>query len=147
MDKRVEEIRRLSRKGPLDITNPSVRVAVDEPASLPATAEDRVNCPVCDEEISARAKKCRHCGEVLDPAMRTQLRRVAPRTGSKNKIAAFLLALLLGWMGAHKYYLGRVGQGVLYTLFFWTGIPAILGLIEGIVYMTMEDEQFTDKYG
>ncbi|QZH76651.1 MAG: TM2 domain-containing protein [Erythrobacter sp.] len=79
--------------------------------------------------------------------MRTQLRRVAPRTGSKNKIAAFLLALLLGWMGAHKYYLGRVGQGVLYTLFFWTGIPAILGLIEGIVYMTMEDEQFTDKYG
>lgn len=151
MDKRVEEIRRLSRKGPLDVNNPNVRVPVDEAEALPAETGDRANCPFCDEDISARARKCHHCGEALDPQLRAmqsaQHGGVRHYTRTKNKIAAGLFAILLGWIGVHKYYLGRVGQGIFYTLFFWTGIPALLGLIEGIVYLTMEDERFWEKYG
>jgi TM2 domain-containing membrane protein YozV len=41
-----------------------------------------------------------------------------------------LLALFLGCFGVHHFYLGRVGLGILYLCFCWTGIPAILGLIE-----------------
>jgi TM2 domain-containing membrane protein YozV len=54
--------------------------------------------------------------------------------------------LLLGGVGAHKFYLGQTGWGVLYLLFCWTFIPAIVGLIEGIVYATISDERFAQKY-
>ena len=47
----------------------------------------------------------------------------------------------------HKFYLGRVGQGILYLPFFWTFIPAILAIIEIIIYICTNDEDFTRKYG
>lgn len=50
-----------------------------------------------------------------------------------NKIAYVLFAVLLGGLGAHKFYVGKVGLGVLYVVFFWTCIPALIGLIEGIL--------------
>ncbi len=62
-------------------------------------------------------------------------------------MAAGLFALLLGGVGVHKFYLGRVGWGIVYLLFCWTFIPAVLGLIEGIIYITMSDQAFAQKYG
>ena len=67
--------------------------------------------------------------------------------GTKSKVTAGVLGILLGAFGAHKFYLGDIGLGVLYLLFFWTGIPLIIGLIEGIIYLTMTDEAFAQKYG
>ncbi len=64
----------------------------------------------------------------------------------RNRLVAALLAILLGSFGVHKFYLGKIGQGVLYAIFFWTGIPAIVGLIEGIVYLVMSPEMFDDRY-
>jgi TM2 domain-containing membrane protein YozV len=64
----------------------------------------------------------------------------------KSKTTAGLLALLLGGIGAHKFYLNRPGQGFLYLIFVWTWIPLILGLIEGVIYLTMSDEAFNAKY-
>jgi TM2 domain-containing membrane protein YozV len=64
----------------------------------------------------------------------------------KSKTTAGLLALLLGGIGAHKFYLNRPGQGILYLIFVWTWIPLLLGLIEGIVYLTMSDDAFNAKY-
>jgi len=58
-----------------------------------------------------------------------------------------LLAFFLGGIGAHKFYLGRVGQGILYLLFCWTFIPAIIAFVEFIIYLCMSDESFTAKYG
>lgn len=49
---------------------------------------------------------------------------------SKSKGTAFVLAFFLGGVGAHHYYLGHMGLGVLYTLFFWTLIPALVSFIE-----------------
>ncbi len=66
---------------------------------------------------------------------------------TKNKVTAGLLAIFLGAFGVHKFYLGKFLQGILYLIFFWTYIPAILGFIEGIVYLTMKDEVFCQKYG
>ena len=48
----------------------------------------------------------------------------------KDGTTAVLLALFLGGLGAHKFYLGQAGLGVLYLLFCWTFIPAIVALFE-----------------
>ncbi len=60
----------------------------------------------------------------------------------KNKIAAGLLAIFLGAFGIHKFYLGQTGWGILYILFFWTGIPGFVGFIEGIIYLCSSDYNF-----
>jgi TM2 domain-containing membrane protein YozV len=69
-------------------------------------------------------------------------------TGSgRTRVAAALFAFFLGGFGVHKFYLGRTGEGVIYLIFCWTFIPAIVAFIEGIVYLTMSDEDFARKYG
>jgi TM2 domain-containing membrane protein YozV len=73
---------------------------------------------------------------------------IGPSTPSgRNRIAAALFAILLGGLGIHKFYLGRVSQGILYVVFCWTFIPALVGFIEGIIYLTMSDQDFEAKYG
>ena len=48
----------------------------------------------------------------------------------RDEVVGVLLAIFLGCFGIPHFYVGRVGLGVLYCCFCWTGIPAILGLIE-----------------
>jgi len=48
----------------------------------------------------------------------------------KNPTTAVLLALFLGGLGIHKFYMGQTFLGILYLLFSWTGIPSIVGFIE-----------------
>ena len=67
--------------------------------------------------------------------------------GEKSRVAAIILALFLGGFGVHKFYLGRIAAGVFYLLFFWTLIPAIISFVEMIIYITMSDEAFAEKYG
>ena len=64
----------------------------------------------------------------------------------KNKLTSGLFALFLGGIGVHKFYLGQTTAGVLYLLFSWTGVPAILALIDAIILLTMSDEDFNEKY-
>jgi len=51
----------------------------------------------------------------------------------KNPTTAVLLALFGGWIGAHKFYLGQTGMGILYLLFCWTYIPLIVSVFEAFV--------------
>ena len=124
-------------------------------------------CPFCAEQISVRAKKCRFCHETVDVTLRRaeEALRASERAGgnvymnaavstqqgyarpSKSRVAAIILALFLGGIGAHKFYLGRVGQGILYLLFCWTFIPGIIAFIEAIVYAVSSEESFHYKYG
>lgn len=72
----------------------------------------------------------------------------------KSKIAAGLLAIFLGTLGIHKFYLGYTSAGVimlLVTLLGWIVLigPLVMGviaLIEGIIYLTKSDEQFNLTY-
>lgn len=99
---------------------------------------DEKFCPECGARIRRKAEICPSCG----------VRQYGPTApNGKNRIAAALLALLLGSFGVHKFYLGKVGLGVLYLIFSWTGIPGIVGIIEFVILITMSDEQFAAKYG
>lgn len=51
----------------------------------------------------------------------------------KQSSTGTMLALFLGGVGAHHFYLGNNGMGVLYLLFCWTFIPAILGFFEAFM--------------
>lgn len=50
----------------------------------------------------------------------------------KDTTTAVLLALFVGGLGVHWFYLGRTGKGVLYLLMCWTFLPAIAALFEAI---------------
>lgn len=65
----------------------------------------------------------------------------------KNQVAAGVFALILGGIGFHKFYLGQIGWGLLYLLFCWTGVPALIAFIEGILILTMSAEDFHAKFG
>jgi TM2 domain-containing membrane protein YozV len=64
----------------------------------------------------------------------------------KSKIAAGLLALFVGVFGVHRFYLGQVGKGILYAVFFWFPLTWLIAFIDGIVILTMDDEDFNIKY-
>lgn len=52
-----------------------------------------------------------------------------------KKVVAGVLALLLGGLGVHKFYLGRTKQGIIFLLLSWTMIPGLIGFIEGIMIL------------
>lgn len=70
----------------------------------------------------------------------------------KNKIAAGLLGIFLGALGIHKFYLGYRKPALimllvsLLTFGIGAAIMEIIGFIEGIIYLTMSDEQFANTY-
>lgn len=101
---------------------------------------DEKFCVECGAIIRARAEICPHCG-VRQPGYSTN-----PLEG-RNRIIAAILAFFLGSFGIHRFYLGQIGLGFLYLLFFWTAIPGIVGFIEGIIFITMSDEDFALRYG
>ncbi len=77
-------------------------------------------------------------------------------SGDNKKILAGVLGILLGALGVHKFILGYNKEGIIMlavTLvlgFFTCGIGAslmgIVGLIEGIIYITKTDEEFFNTY-
>lgn len=131
-------------------------------------------CPQCGAPIDPGATECKFCGEKLavqqaaqqvqqpqtvyiqQPQPQVVIQQAAPQqvymTGInpawpvKSKVAAGLLAIFLGGIGVHKFYMGKIGMGILYLLFCWTGIPACVGFIEGIIYLCSNDENFQLKH-
>ena len=65
----------------------------------------------------------------------------------KSRIAAGVLALLVGGIGVHKFYLGKIGLGIVYILFCWTFVPVIIAFVEGIIYLVQDDKTFSIKQG
>jgi len=75
------------------------------------------------------------------------------------RIPAGIFAILLGWLGIHKFILGYTGTGVTMLLisvaipcvtcgmgFFATWAMGVIGLIEGIIYLTKSDAEFVRIY-
>ena len=69
-----------------------------------------------------------------------------------KKMLCGILAIMLGFLGVHKFILGYVGIGMVMLLvsvvsFGWcTPLMLIVGLIEGIVYLTRTDYEFYERY-
>ncbi|WP_321419146.1 TM2 domain-containing protein [uncultured Methanomethylovorans sp.] len=100
---------------------------------------DEMFCSSCGQIIKKEAEICPKCGVRQNTAPSSYRK--------KDKTTAGILAILLGGIGVHKFYLGEIGLGILYLCFSWTFIPSIVGFIEGIIYLTKSDEEFEAKYG
>jgi TM2 domain-containing membrane protein YozV len=69
------------------------------------------------------------------------------RPQESKKVVAGILALLLGSLGVHKFYLGYTTAGILQILLtFCTYVGAIIPIIEGIIYLTKSDKEFINTY-
>ena len=68
--------------------------------------------------------------------------------GAEKKIVAGILGILLGGLGIHKFYLGYTKEGIIQIVITvcTCGFGSILGLIEGIIYLTKSDEDFVATY-
>lgn len=70
----------------------------------------------------------------------------------KSKVVAGLLGIFLGSLGIHKFYLGYKKEGIimllvsLLTCGFGASIMGIVGLVEGILYITKSDDDFQAVY-
>lgn len=82
----------------------------------------------------------------------------APNTAAvpkqKSKVVAGLLGIFLGGFGIHKFYLGYMQTGIIMLLVTLIGAivivgplaMAVIGLIEGIIYLTKSDQAFYEIY-
>jgi TM2 domain-containing membrane protein YozV len=64
----------------------------------------------------------------------------------KDKTTAGLLAIFLGGLGIHRFYLGQAGLGFFHLLFCWFPVSWLIGFISGLVILTMDDDKFNLKY-
>lgn len=102
-------------------------------------------CQNCGAPTTANQVMCTQCGVALTGA-------AATGSGSKSKVAAGLLAIFLGGLGIHKFYLGYNKEGIIMLLVsllsagFLSPVVALISLIEGIIYLTKDDAAFDQTY-
>ena len=121
--------------------------------------DDRaVACTKCGASPSAGVSYCWHCGKPTTPAAvvcvscGVALSSVTHNPRAANKIAAGVCGILLGSLGVHKFILGYTGAGLvmllvtLLTCGLASPVIHIIGLIEGIIYLTKSDDEFVRTY-
>ena len=128
----------------------------DNNGPAPTLGPNKKHCYACASILDVRAEICPRCGvrQPYVPGMLAPVDNLAlvpqgarlPARSSKNRVTAGVFALMLGGFGIHKFYLGQVAAGLVYLVFCWTFIPALISLVEGILFLTMSDESFAQKY-
>lgn len=125
-------------------------------------------CPNCGAPLEEGSNVCPHCESIVGPEpaqdqyqyQQPQYQQSQPQyqqqpvyqnfgyqpLPAKSKIAAGLLHLLIGGIGVGNFYMGKIGLGIVDVLFCWTGIPAIVNFIRGIIILCSSDESFCQKY-
>ena len=94
-------------------------------------------CAQCGAQLVDEAVVCPHCGCAVAPT-----RTVDPNASPKSRLVALLLCIFVGGLGIHRFYVGKIGTGILFLLTAGVfGIGVIVDLIK------IATGKFTDKYG
>lgn len=118
-------------------------------------------CTKCGAINDDLAQYCSNCQAALAPVVGgyQPMQSVNPGVmtdwkamGADKKIAAGIVAILVGSLGIHKFILGYTKEGLILLLVtvLTCGIAAvvtsIIGIVEGVVYLTKSDEEFVRTY-
>ena len=118
-------------------------------------------CTKCGAVNDEFAQYCTSCNALLSPVGGYQPMQAVNQSqsltdwkamGADKKIAAGICAILLGSLGVHKFILGYTTEGLIMLLVtvLTCGIGAmvtsIIGIVEGIIYLTKSDEEFVRTY-
>lgn len=124
-----------------------------------------MHCRNCGKEIDNKAVVCVHCGVPpkaekkfcnncgvstnANQAICTSCGVSLAGSGKKSKSTALLLSLFFGTVGAHKFYMGSWGWGIVYVVLtltiFLIWIPLVLSVIEDVRLIMMSDDEFQRK--
>lgn len=112
-------------------------------------------CVKCGKELPDEANFCPNCGSDnrTNRFSYAKTGNDAPRRNDfltdittdfygRNRLCAGLFGILLGTFGVQEFYMGKTTAGILSVLFMWTGIPSIVGLVKGIIYICQPNEEF-----
>jgi TM2 domain-containing membrane protein YozV len=68
--------------------------------------------------------------------------------GADKKIVAGICGIVVGWLGVHKFILGYTTEGIIQLALglVTCGATGIIGIVEGIIYLTKSDEEFVRTY-
>ncbi len=115
-----------------------------------------IYCPRCNAQNSDAAQVCYACQAPLTgnyQPMQQGYAGSAPAPsqqipGAEKKVLAGILAIVAGGFGVHKFILGYTTEGIIQIAltFITCGIGSIIGLVEGIIYLTKSDEDFVRTY-
>ena len=122
--------------------------------------DDRaVACPKCGWDPRAGLSFCQNCGKPSIPGAMVCGSCGVPLSGRSfhdpragHKLAAGICGILIGSLGIHKFILGYTTAGLIMLLatIFTCGVAGLvmhlIGLIEGIIYLTKTDEDFVHTY-
>jgi TM2 domain-containing membrane protein YozV len=96
--------------------------------TIPTLGANQQLCRSCGQVISSLAPTCPHCGAP------TGVKAWPAGASPKSRLAALLLCWFLGMFGAHRFYVGKIGTGILQIctlggLGVWTLIDFILIIV------------------
>jgi TM2 domain-containing membrane protein YozV len=113
-------------------------------------------CTKCGATNDESAQYCNTCQAPLYPPGGYQpMQAVNPgqmtdwkSMGADKKLVAGICGILLGGFGVHKFILGYTTEGIIQIVITLVtcGAGSIVGLIEGIIYLTKSDEDFVRTY-
>jgi TM2 domain-containing membrane protein YozV len=129
-------------------------------------ATNYVSCPSCHSQNPANYQTCTNCGTMLPispmPMQPAGGYGAQKLPGADKKIAAGICGIVLGGLGIHKFVLGYQQEGIImlsvYLVSFIIAlvtcgigtplifITTIIGIIEGVIYLTKSDEEFVQTY-
>lgn len=128
-----------------------------------------IKCKECGNDISDKAACCPHCGVPVEKEIYCSncgekvpaTEQYCPKCGTKlnvpgtcsspienDKIVTALLAIILGGLGIHYFYLGKTKAGIITIILSLVtcGIWSFIMFIQGVLMLVMPDDRFRDKY-
>jgi len=138
-----------TRTGDGVVTGDDGRRYAFRPADWAARGEPAVGMLVDFETVENRALSIFPVPGTSPPPA-TLSTAPAPGLGDRNKYIAALIAFLLGPLGIHRFYLGRIGSGIAMLVLTCTLFGLIVSVpwafIDMIRYLIMSDDEFAERY-
>lgn len=100
------------------------------------------HCSQCDATIHDESQFCQQCGAKAAVKNEAQENKNEKQVTKKSGKTALLLCVFFGFLGVHRFYVGKIGSGILTLI---TG--GLLGLWTIVDLIRLAQNKFTDKHG